>query len=281
MRLSPAPPTDLADLIDAYEHTARAVVELGRSCPPERVGDATPCPGWDVFAQVAHVESVEAMFAGEPVPRIEIDTADRPHVRNDFGLTVERLIESRRGLSLPELCDRLQEMIERRVAYFRSDAVTAETEVPGPFGMMPAIGLLGIRCFDIWSHEQDLRETLGMPGNLDSPAAVETMRRVYASLGHIAVAAGVPVGGAVVVELTEPVTGRGGVRIIERDGKLRGVPEDVSDDEALVVLQLDTRSAGRLIAGRTPIGHDGEFPWASSGDRQTAASLISRFAVTP
>src|SRR5690606_18384904 len=147
MRLSPAPPTELTDLIDAYEQTARAVVDLGRACPPERVGDPTPCPGWDVFAQVAHVESVEAMFSGEPAPQIEIEP-DRPHVRNDFGRMIERLIESRRGLSLPEVCGRLEATIERRVAYFRSDQVTPETEVPGPFGMMPALALLGVRCFD-------------------------------------------------------------------------------------------------------------------------------------
>lgn len=281
MRLSPAPPTELADLIDAYEQTARAVLELGRACPPERVGDPTPCPGWDVFAQIAHVESVEAMFSGEPAPQIEVDQSERPHVRNDFGLTIERLIESRRGLSLPELCDRLEATIDRRVAYFRSEQVGPETEVPGPFGMMPAAALLGVRCFDVWSHEQDLRETLGRPGNLDSPAAAETMRRMYASLGHIAVAAGVPVGQAVVVELTGPVTGRGGVRIVERDGRLRGIPEEVADDEALAVLRLDTRSAGRLIAGRTPVGPDGGFPWTSSGDPQTVRMLVRKFGVTP
>lgn len=281
MNLSPAPPTELADLIDAYEQTARAVLELGRACSPERIGDPTPCPGWDVFAQVAHVESVEAMFAGEPVPSLDIDPADRPHVRNDFGLIVERLIESRRALSLAELCDRLETRIQERAAYFRSDGVTAETELAGPFGMMPAAAVLGVRCFDIWSHEQDLRETLGMPGNLDSAAAAETMRRMYASLGHIAVAAGVPVGQGVVVELTGPVTGRGGVRIVERDGKLRGAPEEVADDDALVVLRLDTRAAGRLLAGRTPLGHEHGFPWTALGDAQTAAALIRNFAVTP
>lgn len=281
MLLSPAPPTELDDLIDAYEQTARAVVELGRGCPPERVGDATPCPGWDVFAQIAHVESVEAMFAGEPIPRVEIDRDERPHVRNDFGLTIERLIESRRGLTVAELCDRLEAMIEARVAYFRSEDVTPESEVPGPFGLMPAGALLGIRCFDIWSHEQDLRETLGLPGDLDTPAAAESMRRMYAALGHIAVAAGVPEGRVVVVELTGPVTGRGAVRVVEREGKLRGHPEDIDDQDALVVLRLDTRSAGRLIAGRSPLGPDDGFPWTALGDAQTAEALARSFAVTP
>src|SRR5690606_14897547 len=98
MRLSPAPPQGLAELTDAYEQTARAVAEPGRACPPERIGDKTPCPGWDVFAQVAHVESVGSLFSGEPMPDVQLDAADRPHVRNDFGMVIERLIESRRGL---------------------------------------------------------------------------------------------------------------------------------------------------------------------------------------
>lgn len=281
MRLSPAPPQGLAELTDAYEQTARAVAELGRACPPERIGDKTPCPGWDVFAQVAHVESVESLFSGEPMPDVQLDAADRPHVRNDFGMVIERLIESRRGLSLPEVCDRLDSIIDKRVALFRSGEITPDTEMLGPFGMMPAEGLLSIRCFDIWSHEQDLRETLGIPGNLDTPAAAETMRRMYAALGHITVAARVPVGQAVAVELTGPITGWGAVRVVEKDGKLRGVPVEIDEEEALAVLRLDTRSAGRLIAGRQPVGRDGGFPWSSTGDPQTVSVLVRKFGVTP
>lgn len=280
MNLSPAPPSDLAGLTDAYEQTARAVLELGRACPPERANDPTPCPGWDVFAQVAHVESLEAMFGGEPLP--EITLGERPHVRNDMGVMVEILIESRRGLSLAALCDQLERVIDQRVAFFRSGDVTAETELQSPFGMMPASDFLGLRCFDIWCHEQDLRETLHEPGNLDSPAASVSMSKMYASLGRIAVASGLPVGQSVAVELTGPVTGRQAVQVIEKDGKVRGVPAEVDNADAACVLFLGSREAGRFVAGRDPItGEGGGFGWSAWGDHQIAGALIRHFAVTP
>lgn len=277
--LSPAPPTDLDELIAAYEQTARAVLELGRTAGPERSGDPTPCPGWDVFAQVAHIESLESLFGGEPLPDLTIE--ERPHVRNDMGAVVELLIESRRHLSLAELCDRLEDVIDRRVALFRSDDVSAETEMESPFGMMSAVDFLALRSFDIWTHEQDLRETLEIPGSLDSSAASVSMRRMYASLGRIAVASGLPVSQSVVVELTGPVTGRQGVQVVEKDGRVRGVPADVADEDAACVLRLGTREAGRLVAGRDPVGSDGAFGWHWSGDRDVAEGLVRHFAVTP
>lgn len=277
MRLSPPPAADLPHLIHAFEQTARAVLELGRACPPERAADPTPCPGWSVFDQVAHVESVEAAMQGERVA--EVDLGVRPHVRNDMGVRVERLLESRRHLTLPEICDRLEAMIETRLAVFRSPEIEGTTPMPSPFGMMPAKDLLGLRCFDIWSHEQDLRESLGVPGNLDSPAAVLSMQAMYASLGRIAVSAGIPVGQEVTVELTGPVTGRGSVRVVDREGKLRGVPVEVDDEDALCVLSLDTRTAGRLVAGRDPV--DRPLTWSESGDEDAAAALFAHFAVTP
>lgn len=276
--VSPAPPADLPGLVAAYERTARAVVDLARSCPPERAGDPTPCPGWDVFAQVAHVESLEAVFLGEPPPQTEVGA--RPHVRGDMGLFMERLIESRRGLSLTELADRLEGTIERRVAHWRSPGVTLETEEPGPFGTAPARDVLGIRCFDIWTHEQDLRETLGRPGGLDAPAASVSLARVYAALGRVVARAGVPLGEAVVVEVRGPVAGRAGVRVVEVDGRRRGVLEEVADEDARCVLVLGTRELGRLAAGREPM--DGRpFAWTASGDAATAAALVGHLSVTP
>ena len=276
--VAPAPPTDLRGLTAAYEQTARAVLALGRACPPERSGDPTPCPGWDVFAQVAHVESLESMFLGEPVP--DLDIGDRAHVRNELGRFVERLVESRRGMRLDEVCDRLESAIERRVQHWSAPGLTLETEEPGPFGMAPLREVLRIRCFDIWTHEQDLRETLGEPGGLDSPAASIAMAGMYAALGRVVVAAGVPMGEAVVVELSGPVTGRQGVRVAQVDGKVRGVPEDVADADARCVLVLGTRELGRLGAGRLPMGEDAGFPWTATGDLETAAALVGHLAVT-
>ncbi|MGA8047175.1 MAG: maleylpyruvate isomerase family mycothiol-dependent enzyme [Dermatophilaceae bacterium] len=276
--VSPAAPTDLTGLTAAYEQTARSVLALARACPPESATAPTPCPGWDVFAQVAHVESVESTFLGDPLPQVEL--GEREHVRNDMGRFMEQLIESRRGSTMDDLCDRLESAIERRVQRWRAPDLRLESPEQGPFGMSTVGEVIGIRCFDIWTHEQDLRETLGEPGGLDSPAASIAMSRMYAVLGRVAARAGVPVGQAVVVELSGPVTGRHGVRVAEIDGKVRGLLDDVADEDALCVLVLGTREMGRLGAGRVPMGEDGGFPWTATGDLETAAVLVEHLSVT-
>lgn len=276
--VSPPAPTDLPGLTTAYEQTARSVLALGRACPPELATAPTPCPGWDVFAQVAHVESVESTFLGDPLTQVTI--GEREHVRNDMGRFMEQLIESRRDLTLPEVCDRLESAIERRLRRWRAPDLTLESPEQGPFGMSTVGEVIGIRCFDIWTHEQDLREALGEPGGQDSPAASIAMSRMYAVLGRVVVRAGVPVGQAVVVELSGPVTGRHGVRVAEVDGKLRGLLEDGPVEDARCVLALGTREMGRLGAGRVPMGEDGGFPWTATGDLETAAALVEHLAVT-
>jgi uncharacterized protein (TIGR03083 family) len=282
-RVTPAPPTDLDGLVAAYEQTARSVLALGRSCPPERAGDPTPCPGWDVFAQVAHVESVESTFLGEPVPVTEVpdtELGEREHVRSDMGRFMEQLIESRRGLSLAQVCDRLETAIERRSARWRAPGVTTGTEEAGPFGTATVGDVLRIRCFDIWTHEQDLREALQEPGGLDSPAAAISVAQLYAGLGRVVARAGVPVGETVVVEVRGPVAARQAVRVLEVDGRRRGVPAEVPDEDALCVLLLGTREFGRLAAGRLPVVGQG-WDWDASGDAATASRLLEHLAMTP
>jgi uncharacterized protein (TIGR03083 family) len=283
VRVTPTPPTDLDGLVAAYEQTARSVLALGRSCPPERAGDPTPCPGWDVFAQVAHVESVESTFLGEPAPDTqtpETEVGRREHVRSDMGRFMEQLIESRRGLSLAQVCDRLESAVDRRSARWRAPGVTTGTEEAGPFGTATVGDVLRIRCFDIWTHEQDLREALGQPGGLDSPAAAISVAQLYAGLGRVAARAGVPLGETVVVQVRGPVAARQAVRVLEVDGRPRGMPAEVSDEDALCVLSLGTRELGRLAAGRSPM--DGrDFAWTASGDPQIAGRLVEHLAMTP
>ena len=52
----------------------------------------TPCPGWDVRAQVAHVIGTESMLAGIDAPVVEGDPGEADHVRNDIGAFNERWV---------------------------------------------------------------------------------------------------------------------------------------------------------------------------------------------
>ena len=151
MTLHPPAPSDLGELVDAYAQTVRNVIDVGRTTRPGDESLPTDCPGWSVLDQFAHIASTEAMAAGEPLP--DVDVSRHEHVRHAFGERIERYLESRRGRSLEEVLDELEERRDERLALYRSGTAWAQTPVAGPFGPTTLGALLGIRVFDIWMHE--------------------------------------------------------------------------------------------------------------------------------
>ena len=87
-------PTTLPPLVDAFEETVRSVIELGRGCSEADFARATACPGWTVKDQISHVVDLESILAG--APEASVDVPDFPHVRNDFGVFMERGVHARR-----------------------------------------------------------------------------------------------------------------------------------------------------------------------------------------
>ena len=167
----------------------------------------------------------------------------------------------------------------------------------GPFGTTTWGDLLAIRTFDIWVHEQDVREALERPGGLDSGAAALAVSQLFAALPRIvAKDAAIEPGNAVVLDLTGPTVGRAGARVEEHDGKARGIPLFTGDaeehpDVVTTSLTMSTAVAGRLAGGpavarrparrgarrrrRGPPGHgrDGDHPLMatfSTANRSTA-----------
>src|SRR6516165_7971030 len=57
--------------------------DLGDSLTDDEWNRLTPCPGWPVSAQYAHVIGTESMLLGRPNP--EADPGRPEHVRNDIG----------------------------------------------------------------------------------------------------------------------------------------------------------------------------------------------------
>ena len=181
--MHPPAPADLGELIDAYAHTVQSIIDLGRTMRPDDAGLPTDCPGWTVLDQVAHVASTEAMVAGEPVP--DVDVSRYEHVRHAFGERIEKYVESRRGRGLEEVLDELEERLAERLGVYRSATDWAAREVRGPFGPTTMERLLGVRVFDIWVHEQDVREAIGRSGGLDSAAAAHSVSQLFAALPRI------------------------------------------------------------------------------------------------
>ncbi|MGL5865257.1 MAG: maleylpyruvate isomerase family mycothiol-dependent enzyme [Dermatophilaceae bacterium] len=282
MPVHPMPPTDLPGMVDAWAQTVRGILDLGRTLRPEDADRPTDCPGWTVFDQIAHVASVEAGLAGEPVA--DVDVSGRAHVRSPFGERVERLLESRRGRSPEEVLDELEERLAERLTVYGSPGATAETEVPGPFGRTTLLDLLGVRTFDIWTHEQDIREALGRPGGLDTPAAAVSVARFLGMLPVIVARhAGVEPGHAVVLDVTGPTVARVGVRVEERDGKPVGIPlfsgtPEQHADVVTTTLTMSTQVAMRLAGGRRD---PDSMHVVVHGDAEVARRVLHALAVTP
>ena len=105
------------------------------------------------------------------------------------------------------------------------------------------------------------------------------------ALPILAARSGLPVGSTVIVETTGPVQGRGGVRIVERDGKPYGeelfsgdsYADDAHEGEATTI-RLTTEAFTRRGAGRIPTS---ELRYAVDGDEDLARMLLDAIAVTP
>ncbi|WP_377638878.1 maleylpyruvate isomerase family mycothiol-dependent enzyme [Oryzobacter terrae] len=282
MPVHPPAPTDPAGLVDAWSRAVRNVIDLGRTTRPGDADLPTDCPGWTVHDQVAHVAGAEALTAGDPTPDLDVST--HAHVRHDFGALMEKFVEARRERSLEEVLDELEERLEERLAFFASDEGWEAREVDGPFGRTTWPQLLAIRTFDVWVHEQDLREALGRPGGLEGAAASIAMTSLVEALPRIvARTAEVPPGNAVVVELTGPTAARVGVRVEERDGRALGVPlftgdPDEHPDVVTTTLTMSTQVAGRLVGGRRD---PDDLHVVVSGDVDVARRVLAAMAITP
>ena len=282
MSLHPPAPSDLGELVEAYAQTVQHLIDLGRTMRPDDANRPTDCPGWTVLDQIAHVASLEAMVAGEPEP--DLDISHHAHVRHAFGAKVERYVESRRGRDLEEVLDELEERLAERLAFYRSGTEWAEREVQGPFGTTTWAALLAVRTFDIWVHEQDVREALDRPGGLDSGAAALAVSQLFAALPRIVARdAAIEPGNAVVLDLTGPTVGRAGARVEEHDGKARGIPLFTGDaeehpDVVTTSLTMSTAVAGRLAAGRRS---PDDLHVVVHGDDDVARRVMAAMAITP
>ena len=290
MPLHPAPPTDLPTVVAGYAHTLRAVLELGRGCSEADFDRPTDCPGWSVKDQISHVVDLETLLAGDP--RQQVAVPDLPHLRNDFGRFMEGGVQARRGIPGSIVVAQLEAVLPRRVAWWTDPKRTADTVVDSPLGSRTALGLARLRCLDIWCHEQDLRVALNRPGHLDSVAAQLFTQSIVDALPRIVARdAAVPIGYAVVFDITGPLVGRVGVRVVEGDSPAgehaeRGTGEllfsGASDRHGgggpTTTITLSTEAFTRRGAGRWSVERT---PHTVHGDADIAARVLDHLPVTP
>jgi uncharacterized protein (TIGR03083 family) len=278
----PAAPEDFPGLVEAYRQATQAVIDLGHSCSDADFDRPTAAPGWTVKDQVAHVVGLESWMRTGSQPRV--DVPDYPHVRNDLGRFTEVAVEQRRRVRGDKVVAELETVLAQRMDDLTggpdaTEPVDSTRVVRTPLGDRPLIDALRIRTLDIWTHEQDIRQALGRPGDLDSGGAavfVDVLFSVFPRL--VARDAAVPPGNVVILEVTGPVKGRAGVWVEQSDdGKPRGIPlfsgvaHDGDPDDVFTTITASTDAVTRRAAGRGTVD---DIHWTAQGDEDVARRVL-------
>lgn len=286
MPMHPAAPDDRHGLLDALDQTVQSVIDLGVGCRDEDFDRPTDCPGWTVKDQISHVVGLEKAFAGLGGAE-DIEVPDLPHLLHEDARRIEQDVEARRGRTGRQVVAELADFHPERISSLRDSPADVDTVIGGRLGPDTTFGhLLRMRIIDIWCHEQDLRNALDRPGNLDSAGAAVFTEAVLLSLPRIVSrVADIGAGHAVVVDVSGPVVARGGARVITGEderpygealfsGHHRPDGEDQLD---VTSIRLTTDALTRRAAGRRATD---EIHYTVSGDEDIARRVLDALVIT-
>jgi uncharacterized protein (TIGR03083 family) len=265
----------LSGYVDVWWRAIEDLLHLLESLDADQWRLPTDLEGWDVHAVACHVGHLESLLAGNPHEDVEI--GEPGHVRSPMGTFTEQGVVARRDRGPDQMVNEI-----RACSTARHTALVAEPpedgRAPAP-GLFGAIGwdtetLLRNRPLDIWMHEQDVRRAVGIPGNMDAPAAGHTVDYLLESLGYVlAKRVGAPEGTTLVVQVegSEPAA-----FTVNEDG--RGAPLADVPDQPTVRLATDRESFVLLAGGRRPVAEDAV---RVEGDEALGRRIVSSMAVTP
>lgn len=212
---------------------------------------ASPLPGWDVKALVAHMIGTESFLAGVPAPQPDIDVSTLDHVRNDIGVMNECWVRYLSAEAGADVIKRFKDITdERRKALTDMSAQDWDAATLTPVGPESYGRFMRVRVFDCWMHEQDIREALRWPPSDDQlvgPAAELSLDEIEATMGYVVgKRAKAPEGSRVLFDLTGPLSRSIRVAV---DGRAQ-VVDDFGGQEPTVTIRLDGLQFTRLAGGR-------------------------------
>ena len=268
--------------VDKEQAVGRLRAEYGAlaslcSALSEAQWDVPTClPGWTVRDVLSHVIGAESMLAGDPPP--QVDVSHLRHMRNPVAESNELWVESMRSRTGPEMIDRFDQVIARRLDAL--DAMTqADFDAPSwtPAGHNETYGrFMRIRHYDCFMHEHDIRYAVGAPGRPDVDDLRTVLDEVSTGLGYIVGRrAALPDGSRVRIDLTGPLTA---AYLVAVDGRATVV--ESLDQPPTVGLELSAMLFLRLTGGRADGGSGPDGGVAYSGDRRLGEQLVAHLAFT-
>ena len=253
--------------------------ELGAGLDDAEWGRGTPCPGWPVSAQYAHIIGTESSLLGRPNP--EVDPGTPEHIRNPIGGFNEVWVVALAGRPRPEVLEMFDEVTAARLEALR--AMGEEDffkESWTPVGQADYRRFMQIRVFDCWVHEQDIRDAVGRPGGDAGAVAEQAVDEIVRAAGYlVGKKAAAPAGSSVRIELGGPVTRR--IEVSVADGRAKVVDALEGDPTATVSLGSDafTRLAcGRVAPADVAAGALGGF--VVTGDEELGRRVVENLAFT-
>ncbi|HET6963142.1 MAG TPA: maleylpyruvate isomerase family mycothiol-dependent enzyme [Acidimicrobiales bacterium] len=257
-----------------------ALADLGASLDDHEWAAPTPCPGWPVSAQYAHVIGTESMLLSRPNPEVEEPAQPPAHVRNQIGGFNEVWVASMAARSRQEVLDAFAEVVAAR-----KEALAAMTEedfsAPSwtPVGQADYRRFMQIRVFDCWVHEQDVRDAVGRPGHETGPVVEQSIDEIVRAAGFvIGKKAGAPAGSGVRIELTGPASRRIDIEVADRARVVEALAA-----EPTATLELSSTAYTRLACGRispAEVAGGGLGGARLRGDEALARRVLENLAFT-
>ena len=237
--------------------------------------EPVPVPGWDVHATVAHIFGTEAMLLGVE-PDVTVDGAGMEHVHNPIGVMNENWIASYDAASPDVMIANFRHFTGERAKILQSmsdEEWNAESVTPA--GPDVYSRFMRIRVFDCWTHEQDIRAALRLPGHESGPAVVATLDEMEGAMGFVV---GKRAGASAGSSVTFDLTGASGRQIHVLVGERASVVPSL-DGEATVTLTMPVISFNRLGAGRSD-GADHRPAVKITGDEALGNAVLDNMGYT-
>jgi uncharacterized protein (TIGR03083 family) len=260
------------DYVAAWHQASESLLRVCDRLPDADWAAATECPGWSVKDIAAHVAGVESMLLGRPRPKLD-DPVDAPYIRNDLGRLVEVDVQARRPLPPATVLAELREVLAERHRSLRESPPDPDAPTVWVQGPTTMTGMMRLRVFDVWAHEQDIRRATGRPGDLSGPAADVTRDLIIASLPKaVAKLAGAAPGSVVALTVTGATSFTVAVGV---DANGRGAllappwPEPATSTLTLDWVELVRLACGRVDPATADVRYDGDVDLG----RRVAAGL--------
>jgi uncharacterized protein (TIGR03083 family) len=261
--------------VAAYVDALESMQSLAHEVELSRWADGTDLPGWTVQDNFSHLVSLETTLLGRADPEHEPDYDKLPHTGDDWVKRhIERGVDLRRSRHPADVLAEVDEVVAARLPEVRALPDDPEALVPGVLGKpRPVAAVVGVRTFDVWAHEQDVRRAVGLGQRLTGLSAEASRDRILMALPEVVAELGLHEGTTVRWIVTGPLAFTASVTVTDE-----GALAAEADADADATLTMDWSTFAILSCGRAEPSH---VRVSVDGDVGLAEKVLPAMNITP